>query len=164
MQRNHVFAAVLFGVTALILGVASAGPSGQVQASPESAGPVPITVYRNPSCSCCKAWVSHLKTNGFQVEDIVTPDVAAKKRELGLPAQLASCHTGVVNGYVVEGHVPADDVKRLLRLKPEIAGLAVPGMPAGSPGMETSGPQDQFDVIAFDNAENLSTFNHYPAQ
>ena len=164
MQRNHVFAAALIGVTALIFGVASAGPSVQPQVNAESADPVPITVYRNPSCNCCKAWVNHLKNNGFHVEDIVTPDVAAKKRELGLPAQLASCHTAVVNGYIIEGHVPADDVKRLLRLKLDVAGLAVPGMPAGSPGMETSGPPDQFDVIAFDNAENLSTFNRYPAQ
>lgn len=163
MQPKKILATLILGVSALFVGLAATGQFVQTGSNAASTDPWAITVYHSPTCGCCKAWVDHLKINGFRVEDIVTPDVAAKKRDLGLPTRLASCHTAVVNDYVVEGHVPADDVKQLLQLKPDIAGLAVPGMPAGSPGMETRGRQDPFDVIAFDKAGTMSRFNHHPS-
>jgi len=112
--------------------------------------PIAITVYKDPSCGCCTKWVSHLQANGFAPEVHDRPDVEALKAGLGVPAALRSCHTAVVGKYVIEGHVPASDVKRLIAEKPAgTAGLAVPGMPAGSPGMEMGGRVDRYDVIAF---------------
>ena len=112
--------------------------------------PTPITVYKDPSCGCCKNWVEHLRANGFAPEAHDRADMDALKDSLGVPTALRSCHTGVVGRYVIEGHVPAADVKQLLATKPaSTAGLAVPGMPAGSPGMEMGGRVDRYDVIAF---------------
>lgn len=111
----------------------------------------PMTVYKSASCGCCKNWVEHARTNGFTVRTIDTEDLAGVKAEMGVPGQLQSCHTVVVGNYIVEGHVPAADVKRLLAEKPAVRGIAVPGMPIGSPGMEqgpVSGYQ-RYDVIAF---------------
>ena len=107
-----------------------------------------VTVYKSPTCGCCGKWVTHLESNGFKVVTEDMPNVNPMKQRLGLPQQLASCHTAVVGGYVVEGHVPAELIKRLLEEKPDIAGIAVPGMPIGSPGMEGPNPQP-YDVIAF---------------
>ena len=117
-----------------------------------SAAPKPtaITVYKDPSCGCCKNWVEHLRANGFAPEVHDRSDMDALKDSLGVPTALRSCHTGVVGKYVIEGHVPAADVRQLLATKPaKTAGLAVPGMPAGSPGMEMGGRVDRYDVIAF---------------
>ena len=108
-----------------------------------------IAVYKDPQCGCCAKWADHLRRNGFQV---TTRDVAAMnkvKATHGVPAPLASCHTAIVDGYVVEGHVPAAAIQRLLRECPRIKGIAVPGMPAGSPGME--GPRaSRYDILSFD--------------
>lgn len=108
-----------------------------------------VTVYKSPTCGCCKAWVAHLQENGFAVVERDTSDVHPVKAAHGLPGELESCHTGIVDGYVIEGHVPADLVAKLLTEKPEgVVGLAVPGMPMGSPGME--GPtKEPYDVLAF---------------
>ena len=112
--------------------------------------PISITVYKDPSCGCCKKWVDHLRGNGFAPEVHDRSDMQALKDSLGVPVALRSCHTAVVGTYVIEGHVPAADVTRLLATKPaKTVGVAVPGMPAGSPGMETGGPVDRYDVIAF---------------
>ena len=112
--------------------------------------PTPITVYKDPSCGCCKNWVQHLRANGFVPEVHDRSDMDALKDSLGVPTALRSCHTGVVGRYVIEGHVPATDVKQLLATKPaKTVGLAVPGMPAGSPGMEMGGRVDRYEVIAF---------------
>lgn len=114
------------------------------------AKPTPITVYKDPSCGCCKNWVEHLRANGFAPDVHDRNDMDTLKDSLGVPASLRSCHTAVVEKYVVEGHVPAADVKRLLTAKPaKTVGVAVPGMPAGSPGMEMGGRVDRYDVIAF---------------
>ena len=108
-----------------------------------------IVVYKSPTCGCCAKWVDHLKENGFHVEARDMMDVAPIKADLGVPGHLESCHTGVVNGYAVEGHVPADVIVRLLRERPKVAGIAVPGMPMGSPGME--GPRSEpYDIVAFE--------------
>jgi hypothetical protein len=108
-----------------------------------------MTVYSSPTCGCCAEWVTHLEENGFTVEHIKTDQIGAKKQELGIPRSLSSCHTGVIGDYVVEGHVPAEQVKRLLAESPDVNGLSVPGMPIGSPGMERGNTREPYDVIAF---------------
>jgi len=100
-----------------------------------------ITVYKTPYCGCCHLWVEHLKANGFAVTPKDVNDTAPIRQKLNMPAALGSCHTAVINGYVIEGHVPAADIKRLLKEKPKAVGLSVPGMPLGSPGMEAGTPQ-----------------------
>ena len=110
-----------------------------------------IEVYKSATCGCCSKWVEHLKSNGFTVRTTNREDLAEFKASKGVPRRVQSCHTAVVNGYVIEGHVPASDVQRLLKDRPAIVGLAVPGMPIGSPGMEVAGRKVQpFDVLAFD--------------
>lgn len=107
-----------------------------------------ITVYKSPTCGCCTKWSDHLSENDFDVTNVDTSDVNNVKATHGVPKDLVSCHTAVVDGYVVEGHVPADVVQKMLDEKPDIVGLAVPGMPMGSPGMEGS-RVDNYDIIAF---------------
>jgi len=119
-----------------------------------------IEVYRDPNCGCCSAWVEHLEANGFTVNEHIEQDMSAVKQRLGVPPRLASCHTGVINGQFVEGHVPARDVLGL-KQRPELAGLAVPGMPHGSPGMET-GRQDSYEVIGLDRQGQESVVQRYP--
>jgi hypothetical protein len=119
-----------------------------------------ITVYKDPSCGCCKSWIQHLIKYGYDVDAKDTPAMAEVKRTLGVPDALTSCHTAVVNGYLIEGHVPATDIARLLKEKPKVAGLAVPGMPAGSPGME--GPRKQhYQVLSFDKNGKTRIFASY---
>ncbi|MES9964333.1 MAG: DUF411 domain-containing protein [Candidatus Sedimenticola sp. 20ELBAFRAG] len=116
-----------------------------------------IVVYKSPTCGCCKEWVKHLKNNGFSVEVHNQQNVAPIKRELGVPARLQSCHTAKVGDYVIEGHVPADLISKLLLEKPKIKGLAVPGMPMGSPGME--GPRkDDYDIVTFSENGRTSIY------
>ena len=122
------------------------------------AAPIPMTVYKSPSCGCCKSWVTHMQGAGFTVKIIDMDDLTAVKRNAGVPQKLQSCHTALVGAYVVEGHVPADLVKKMLNQKPQITGLAVPGMVTGSPGMEMGDSKDPYDVIAFDRAGKTSVF------
>jgi hypothetical protein len=110
----------------------------------------PVEVFRNPSCGCCGAWVDHLKAAGFGVKVTMVDDTAVARRKYGLPDKFGSCHTAVVAGYVVEGHVPAADVKKLLAMKPLAVGLAVPGMPVGSPGMEMGPRKVPYQVLLVD--------------
>lgn len=146
----------------LIAGVMLAGLNPQVAYSDsgKQADLEPITVYKSPTCGCCSKWVRHLQDNGFEVEAINRPDMNSVKSEAGITRQLASCHTAIISGYVIEGHVPAVDIKRLLKERPDIAGLAVPGMPMGSPGME--GPrQDSYDVLTFSKSGETTVFSRY---
>lgn len=116
-----------------------------------------VTVYKSPTCGCCKQWVTHLRDHGFTVKATDVSDVDPYKRKHGLPRRLGSCHTALVDGYVIEGHVPADDIKRLLTERPNVKGLAVPGMPMGSPGME--GPRkDPYAVLSFDAQGNSRVY------
>jgi len=124
------------------------------------AGKPVITVYKDPSCGCCKNWIAHLIKHGYRVDAKDSPDMSEIKRTLGVPTGLTACHTAMVNGYLIEGHVPAADIDRLLAQKPKIAGLAVPGMPAGSPGMEGAGAQ-RYQVLTFDKSGKTTVFaNH----
>lgn len=107
-------------------------------------------------------WVQHMRANGFAVRDVVVADAGVVKRRLGVPARLASCHTAEVAGYALEGHVPAADVKRLLQKRPPVAGLAVPGMPLGSPGMESAYGKETFTVMTFTRTGAISSFSQHP--
>jgi hypothetical protein len=106
-----------------------------------------IKIYKNPACGCCSQWAKILRQNGYETEVIGVNDMTTVKELAGVPAELESCHTAMIDGYVVEGHVPLEEMERMLSERPKIAGIAVPGMPSGSPGM--SGPLEPFDVVAF---------------
>ncbi|MDO9499317.1 MAG: DUF411 domain-containing protein [Falsiroseomonas sp.] len=136
--------------------VAAAGPA-------LARGGEQVEVWRDPNCGCCADWVAHLRTAGFTVEDRVVASVAPFRRMLGTPSDLLSCHAGRVGGYALEGHVPAAAVRRLLADRPAgIRGLAVPGMPVGSPGMEVPGQApDSYDVLAFDARGGHAVFMRF---
>ena len=116
--------------------------------SVSAAGPS-IVVTRSPSCGCCSAWIAHLRQAGFSVEEKLQDDLAPLKAQLGVPSDLQSCHTATLGGYVIEGHVPAKEILRVLAERPSALGLAVAGMPAGSPGMEIGTQSERFDVVLF---------------
>ncbi len=123
--------------------------------------PTEIVVYRSPTCGCCGKWLKHLEENQFKIKDVVSDNMQAIKDKYGTPRNLASCHTAIVDGYVIEGHVPARDIKRLLKIKPQVSGLSVPGMPSGTPGMEMGGRKDAYQVISFDKEGNYKVFSQY---
>ena len=111
---------------------------------------IAVQVYKDPTCGCCALWVEHLRKAGFTAKVNDVEDMTAIKTKHGVPREARSCHTALVDGYVVEGHVPAEDVQRLLKQRPAIGGIGVPGMPIGSPGMEVAGVKPQaYDVLAF---------------
>lgn len=118
-------------------------------------------VYKSEACGCCNDWISHVEEAGFNVEYTNTLDLDGIKQELGLPQELAACHTAVIDGYIIEGHVPASDIQRLLAERPDVSGLSVPGMPHGSPGMET-GRVDPYQVLSFDlERQSLEVWAEY---
>ena len=153
-MTNRSFRFFAIGVCAATLSVVTA-------AAPTGAPKKPtITVYKDPSCGCCKNWIEHLIKHGYRVDAKDSPDMAQIKNTLGIPGDLKSCHTAVVGDYLIEGHVPAADIDRLLATKPRVKGLAVPGMPMGSPGME--GPAKQhYQVLAFDRTGKAKVFASY---
>lgn len=126
--------------------------------SPALAAGDEVIVYKDPNCGCCGKWAEHMRSQGFKVKEIATPKMGEVKREAGIPTALSSCHTAKVGDYVVEGHVPATDVKRLLAVKPKIVGISAPGMPQGSPGMEGPFPADRYEVVSFDDKGVITTF------
>src|SRR5262245_41445737 len=118
-----------------------------------------VQVYKDPTCGCCALWVEHLRKAGFTATVTDVQDMSSIKEKHGVPARARSCHTALVGGYVLEGHVPAEDVQRLLKQRPTIVGLAVPGMRIGSPGMEVAGTKPQaYDVLAFDKSGETKVF------
>lgn len=147
---------LLYGALALPLllaGCAGGDAAAEAPRAPEAAqaaatGPV-VTVYKTPTCGCCTKWEDHLREHGFQVESVAMQDLSQVKRDAHVPAGLASCHTALVEGYAVEGHVPADVIRKLLAERPAVKGIAVPGMPMGSPGMEGVYSQE-YEVYTFD--------------
>lgn len=150
MKRRNSLAAI----ASLIL-LAISSPS-------QTAGPL-VTVFKTPTCACCGKWVEHLRANGFAVKVQEVNDTAGYERQYRVPRTMESCHTAVVNGYTIEGHVPAADIKRLLNEKPKAVGLAVPGMPVGSPGMEAA-HSEAFSVFVFDEGGHTSVYARYPAR
>lgn len=152
-MRNKTFAIVALGLMAAL------GLAVSAQQKPVSSR-TPIVVYKTPTCGCCTLWVEHMRQNGFQpeVHDVSAAEVRAVSKAAGLAEEGTSCHTAKVGNYIVEGHVPAADVQRMLKEKPAIAGIAAPGMPMGSPGMEQGGRKDAYDVVAFTKAGKTSVF------
>lgn len=122
-----------------------------------------VQVYRHPNCGCCGAWMDHLRAHGFTVQAHQVDDTSAYRERFKMPEQFGSCHTAVVGGYVVEGHVPAREIHRMLKEKPKAIGLAVPGMPMGSPGMEGA-YSDAYDVLLIDAEGRARAYAHYPAR
>ena len=141
--------------------IQAAGESNVVATGSATSAPTPILVYKTPTCGCCKGWIAHLEKQGFAPRIEEVPNLDALKKRLGIPGAVVSCHTGVIEGYSVEGHVPAAAIRQLLRERPAIAGIGVTGMPLGSPGMEGLGRKDPFDVLAFDRKGKTTVFAHY---
>ena len=153
MTRSFRFFALALCVATLSV-VTAAAPTMTPVAKPT------ITVYKDPNCGCCRNWIAHLIKNGYRVDAKDTPDMDQIKTTLGVPTALHSCHTAIVAGYLIEGHVPAADIDRLLATKPKVKGLGVPGMPMGSPGME-GGAKQHYQVMAFDRTGKASVFARY---
>lgn len=161
------------GVTAIVAAIlgCSSPESDTPKAASSSAEPaaaqvktvvdtIPLIVYKSPSCGCCQKWVDTLRAHAFRVIAVDTSDLDAIKKEVGVTDMLGSCHTAIVDGYVIEGHVPPADIRRVLRERPAIAGLSVPGMPSGSPGME--GPhRDSYHVLSFDRGGGTRVYSSY---
>ncbi|NWB73984.1 DUF411 domain-containing protein [Pseudomonas sp. G5001] len=124
---------------------------------------IPIDVHRDANCGCCKKWIAHLESNGFKVNDHVESNMSEVKQRLGVAPRLASCHTGVIDGKFVEGHVPADQVLAL-RKRDDLLGIAAPGMPMGSPGMEMDGSSDAYQVIGLTRDGEDVVVADYPAR
>jgi hypothetical protein len=137
------------------------------QAEPEPAEPTAradhaVTVYKNESCGCCELWVKHMQAAGFAVQVHNLDNLGPVKERVGIPPGMGACHTAEVGGYFVEGHVPADDIKRFLKERPDAKGLTVPGMPIGSPGMEVpSGKVQPYDVFLISRDGNKSVYAHH---
>ena len=151
-------------VVRLTFALAGAGVLGQpfgVLAAPSKDR---VTVWKTPNCGCCKEWVSHLRSNGFDVVTHDVKDTAPTRQKLGLAEKFGSCHTGLLGTYVLEGHVPAREMRRLLREKPQALGLAVPGMPMGSPGMEMGNTRDAYDVLLVLADGSSRVYQSYPAK
>ena len=142
-----------------VAGAALVGTSAAVNGKPAAAGARKMVMHKHPSCGCCGKWADAARAAGFEVEIADTRDIMAVKAQYGVPDALASCHTTIASGYVVEGHVPLGAVAKLLRTKPKITGIALPGMPIGAPGMEVPGrAPDPIQVMAFDAAGKVSRF------
>ncbi|MDQ8165148.1 MAG: DUF411 domain-containing protein [Gemmatimonadota bacterium] len=140
-------------------GIALVSRSGfATQAGAAKAAPIPMTVYKSPSCGCCKEWVTHAQKNGFAPKVVDMQDLTQVKKDAGVPGELESCHTVLVGSYVVEGHVPADLVHKMLKEKPAIVGLAVAGMVVGSPGMEQGNQKQPYEVTAWTKAGKTSVY------
>lgn len=153
MIKNKLFIGIISLVTV-------SAPGGFILSQKISAEPQMI-VYKSPTCGCCSKWIKHMKKNGFQIKAVDVLEMNIVKEKYGVTRKLASCHTAVIDGYVIEGHVPAIDVKRLLSEKPDVLGLSVPGMPVGSPGMEMGDRVDRYTVIAIGKDGDTEVFNQY---
>jgi hypothetical protein len=188
--RNQGAALALAGI--LTIGLSACGGSADAETSADVESPKPVAeaayaekasnephgemamhggsdetlvVYKTESCGCCGKWVDHMAEAGFEVEvhDVSQDELSAVKKSNGIGRDLASCHTAKIGGYLVEGHVPAADLKRLLEEKPaDVKGIAVPGMPVGSPGMEMADrPADEYEVVTFDDAGETTVYAYH---
>ncbi|MDT8449150.1 MAG: DUF411 domain-containing protein [Wenzhouxiangellaceae bacterium] len=154
----------LFATLLLVASSFTPGAVAETFANGESESLPEMVVYHDSSCGCCGKWMAHMREAGFAIRSETGDDLRSVKQRFNIPGSLQSCHTAVVGGYAIEGHVPASDVQRLLAEKPDVAGIAVPGMPLGSPGMEYGEQRQAFDVVAFDKSGQTSVFNHYDTQ
>ena len=150
MNRRHVLGTV--GTLCTLMALPALGASRL----PE------VQVFKSPTCGCCGNWVAHMKSAGFSVRVAEVNDAAVERKRLGMPERYGSCHTATVGGYVLEGHVPADEVKRLLAVKPKAIGLAVPGMPQSAPGMDVPGKKEPYQVLLVDASGQSSVFGRHP--
>lgn len=141
-MRKTLFGAIAF--TAMFVGTAAHAAT--------------LTVYKSPSCGCCGKWIEHVEAHGFTVNTVPTDDMMAVKKRLGVPDEAMSCHTTKVGNYVVEGHVPAADIKRLIAQKPKARGIAVAGMPMGSPGMDMGGQRQPYSTMLIGSNGNMAVF------
>jgi hypothetical protein len=166
MQRRHLFRNASALAAATLLPAWALANSAAKSAAPTAAasGDLPVLqVWKDPNCGCCQDWVNYLERDGFKVQVFDTGNTAVRKR-LGLPTEFASCHTGLIAGYVIEGHVNAREIRRMLKEKPKALGLAVPGMPVGSPGMD--GPEygdrrDPYDVVLVNKDGSSRVYQSY---
>ena len=149
MNRKNFLQAMLMLPGALALRVQAAGPL--------------VNVYKTPTCGCCGLWVEHMKKNGFELKVRNVDDTAPWRAQYGVPEKLQSCHTAVVEGYAIEGHVPASEIQRMLKERPQAKGLAVPGMVSGSPGME-GGASQAYSVLLFTADGKTSVYKSYPGK
>ncbi len=151
---------IMIGLLAGLL-LAACGTPAAEQATGAGTTQV-MTVYKSPTCGCCTDWVSYVEEHGYTVTVEEVPNIAPIKAEHKVPTSMQSCHTAILDGYVIEGHVPVADIERLLAERPDVVGIAVPGMPLGSPGMEVDGVDPQpFDVVTFDAAGTTEVFSSY---
>ncbi len=160
--RTSTINAITLSGMALLIAIVTTGCSESEQGSRAMQALPEITVYKSPTCGCCNDWVTHLEREGFTVIAHDRDDMESIKKSLGVTPRLASCHTATIGDYVIEGHVPADDIKRLLKERPRVVGLTAPGMPRHSPGMQP--PEEKpsgYDVLAFDKEGKTSLFTRY---
>lgn len=161
-SRSRSFAIGLALTSLILIGCASTQNVGPVAseniAEARAVLTSDITVFRSPTCGCCGEWIEHIESAGFQVTDEITEDMTAVKQQYGVPENMASCHTAIVGSYIIEGHVPAEDVQRLLIEKPNVVGIAVPGMPVGSPGMESGSQIDPYTIFSFTKSGETAAF------
>ena len=147
---------------ALLVVFVTVGLSACSQEKQDPSGQISVIMFKNPGCQCCEKWASYLKENGFSVSIEAPENMPAVKRQNGVPYTLESCHTALIGDYVVEGHVPQEDIRKLLKEQPEARGIAVPGMPVGSPGMEVPGTQpDSYDVYLFGGDGGPTVFSSH---
>lgn len=146
--------------TALLGGLTAAAVVAAVAQKPadQKVAAGVMTVYKSPTCGCCGLWIDHMKAAGFQVRAVDMEDLTEVKQSSGVPMKLRTCHTAIIDGYVVEGHVPADLVKKMLAEKPKVAGIAVAGMPIGSPGMEQGDQKEPYEVLLFDKTGKTTVY------
>lgn len=161
-MKNHLYTtAIAISFALLASSCTSEPPSIQEQPDTLASAHPEMVVYKSPTCGCCQDWVDYIDTAGFDVTTIETDDVDSVKAENGLTdASLKSCHTALIDGYVIEGHVPVSDIERLLAEQPDIVGLSAPGMPMMSPGMGSETPKD-YDVLAFDKNGRTLVYSSY---
>ncbi len=156
---RRFFALALVAITTACSSADAAPDAVLAQATTTDPDLPTVLVYKSPTCGCCNGWVEHMEAAGFVVDARNTTDLMTVKRDGGVPPQMSSCHTAIIDGYVVDGQVPAEQVKQLLAKRPEVVGIAVPGMPIGSPGMEGANPQP-YQVLSFTHAGEPAVFSN----
>lgn len=163
-MKRIVQVLLAFGLISFGGGVLADEPSSEAKSSPSASALPKVEVHKSPSCGCCGVWVKHMERHGFDVTTHNVNNLGPIKERVGVPHGKGSCHTAEVGGYFVEGHVPAEEIKRLLAEKPKAKGLTVPGMPIGSPGMESGDRVDSYEVLLVHEDGTTSVYAKYPKE